>query len=572
MADPVQKLRSFGDTVFLCVSLLTFLGGLLLPIPLAQAADTTPPSAPGQPKEGSITDLDYDTDGTYTVYWNAASDPESGITTYEVQEKVGSAGTWKTLTGTWTSTSINLTGRLHGNQYFYQVRAKNGAGLWGGWSGTSNGITVDTTAPSAPGKPTEGSTVDLDYDGDGAYTVYWGAASDGESGISSYEIQEKKTATGTWTTLATTSSTKSNVSSRLDKTKYFYRVRAKNKAGIWGSWSSESDGILIDKTAPSKVTVTDDGATTSSTTTLHARWTTSSDAESGVVQYQYLIKRDSSTGAIVVNWTVVSPTPLGLPTEVTHTGLSLVNGITYFVGVRAKNGAALFSSEAYSDGITVQTFGDTTPPSGSIQINSGASYTSTTSVTLSLSSTDNSGTVSQMIFSNDGTTYSTPEAYAATKSWSLASGNGTKTVYAKFKDSAGNWSNPVSDSIVLDTTPPSTPAVTDDGATTSSTTQLHATWTASSDAGSGISDYQYQIRESSATGLIIRDWTSVGLTTEVTATSLNLTKGKSYTLGVEAKNGAGLYSSAGLTDGITVDLPPNLEITSPHEGAWIGTS
>ena len=34
-----------------------------------------------------------------------------------------------------------------------------------------------------------------------------------------------------------------------------------------------------------------------------------------------------------------------------------------------------------------------------------------------------------------------------------------------------------------DTTPPTTPVVTDDGAYTTSLTQLHAVWTASSDQG-----------------------------------------------------------------------------------------
>ena len=59
-----------------------------------------------------------------------------------------------------------------------------------------------------------------------------------------------------------------------------------------------------------------------------------------------------------------------------------------------------------------------------------------------------------MQFSNDNLTYSAPEAYATTKSWTLSTGDGLKSVYVKFKDAAGNWSNPVSDSITLDTIPP----------------------------------------------------------------------------------------------------------------------
>jgi len=98
--------------------------------------------------------------------------------------------------------------------------------------------------------------------------------------------------------------------------------------------------------------------------------------------------------------------------------------------------------------------GDTTPPTGSITINGGAAATNSVSVTLTLSATDNSGTVSQMQCSNDGVTYSVPEPYATSKTWTLAGGDGTKTVSVKFSDAAANWSSPAGDTITLDTTPP----------------------------------------------------------------------------------------------------------------------
>ena len=97
---------------------------------------------------------------------------------------------------------------------------------------------------------------------------------------------------------------------------------------------------------------------------------------------------------------------------------------------------------------------DTTPPSGSVTINGGASATNNPTVTLTLAATDNSGTVSQMRFSNDNVTYPPAEPYATSASWTLSSGEGTKTVYTLFADAAGNWSSPVTDSITCDTTPP----------------------------------------------------------------------------------------------------------------------
>jgi len=100
---------------------------------------------------------------------------------------------------------------------------------------------------------------------------------------------------------------------------------------------------------------------------------------------------------------------------------------------------------------------DVTPPTGTIKINNDSQYTKSTSVTLKLSAVDSGsgmGSGAQMQFSNDNITWSTPEAYATTKTWTLVSGEGQKTVYVKYKDVAGNWSQGFSDTIILDITPP----------------------------------------------------------------------------------------------------------------------
>ena len=180
------------------------------------------------------------------------------------------------------------------------------------------------------------------------------------------------------------------------------------------------------------------------------------------------------------------------------------------------------------------------------------------------------GQGAQMQFSNDNSTWSTAEAYANTKSWSLPSGDGQKTVYVKFSDVAGNWSETVSDQITLDTTRPTTPVVTDDGATTTSLDQLHARWS-SSDVGSGIGIYQYRITQDSTTGAVIIDWTSVGTATEVTKTGLTLTIDKSYYFSVRAQDNASWYSEGGYSDGIEVvtaddTTPPQVSLTSPSAG------
>jgi len=100
--------------------------------------------------------------------------------------------------------------------------------------------------------------------------------------------------------------------------------------------------------------------------------------------------------------------------------------------------------------------GDTTPPTGNIKINNGSEYTKSATVTLTLSAQDNTGGsgLSQMQFSNDGLSWSAPESYSTTKTWTIDAIEGTKTVYVRYKDVAGNWSQSFSDTITLDITPP----------------------------------------------------------------------------------------------------------------------
>ena len=98
---------------------------------------------------------------------------------------------------------------------------------------------------------------------------------------------------------------------------------------------------------------------------------------------------------------------------------------------------------------------DKTVPTGSMVINNGDASTSSTSVTLSLTYTDSTSGVYQVRYSNDGV-WDTEnwEAPAATKTWTLTSVDGTKTVYYQIKNNAGLVSTTYSDTITLSTTTP----------------------------------------------------------------------------------------------------------------------
>jgi len=91
-------------------------------------------------------------------------------------------------------------------------------------------------------------------------------------------------------------------------------------------------------------------------------------------------------------------------------------------------------------------------PTGFVLINDGDSYTTSASVTLTISATDPLD-VDQMCISNS-TTCSTWEPYQTSKPWTLPvkSAISRRTVYVWFSDHSGNVSpRPYIDSIVLDT-------------------------------------------------------------------------------------------------------------------------
>src|SRR3990172_3822170 len=154
-------------------------------------------------------------------------------------------------------------------------------------------------------------------------------------------------------------------------------------------------------------------------------------------------------------------------------------------------GEDLFESDEDTHA-TPAPYADTAAPTGTITINSGASpnITNSTLVTLNISATDYTG-VSHMCVSDSTTcttweTVTTSTTFATTKTWTLPSGDGTKTVYVWFKDTLGNANaTPYSGTIILDTTAPVDGTLT--ATAVSGTIRLE--WSGFSDNGSGMKDY-----------------------------------------------------------------------------------
>ena len=213
---------------------------------------------------------------------------------------------------------------------------------------------------------------------------------------------------------------------------------------------------------------------------------------------------------------------------------------------------------------------DQTPPEGSISINNGNEYTSSSSVTLDISATDSgvdSSDISnsEMLISNlsdfsdkvegDWESYSTTKA-----SWSLFdSAEGEKTVYIRFRDSLGNEmdNSSYSDTIIIDTTAPSsgTLQIDNDAATTNSNL-VNLTITAE-DSASGIAEMMISNTSDFSAGTSA--WTNYSTTYQ----NWNITDGNSgnsetKTVYIKFRDSAGneMSNANAVYDSIYVDIPP----------------
>ncbi len=223
----------------------------------------------------------------------------------------------------------------------------------------------------------------------------------------------------------------STIVSTVDKTRIkqinlFVDQSTTTSTTLTGTIYIRSNGLNISAPTQPVVTTTIPVATNQTTFTLSG----TKDANASIlINGTEVIARNSST-----SWSY----PVNLSTEGNNT-----------FNITEKNSIGKLSTTA-----SITVLRDTIVPTGSININSGATYANSATVTLNLSATDSGSGINTMSFSNDNVTYSTPEAYNTTKTYTLPTGDGTKTVYVKFYDKAGNVSTVYSKSIVLDTVPP----------------------------------------------------------------------------------------------------------------------
>jgi hypothetical protein len=278
-------------------------------------------------------------------------------------------------------------------------------------------ITLDTSALSG--------TVTIN--GGSAFTkerIVTLVLADGDSGAAQVRFSDDNT---TWTEWETYNATKSYTLPGDDGAKTVY-VQLQDAAG--NESVAISATITLDTSAPSGIMKVNGGAvvTRESAVTL-----TFADVDGGATQMRF-----SDDNTAWTEWEAYSATK-------TYTLPGDDGAKTVYVQLQD---AAGNESAAISATITL----DTTVPSGTVTINSGAAVTKESTVTLTLKHEDSGA--AQMRFSDDSTTWTDWEAYSETRVYTLPVGEGPKTVYVQLKDAAGNESVAISATITLDTTAP----------------------------------------------------------------------------------------------------------------------
>ena len=154
-----------------------------------------------------------------------------------------------------------------------------------------------------------------------------------------------------------------------------------------------------------------------------------------------------------------------------------------------------------------------------MSIDTGTIATNSQNVTLSLTASDAVGVTGHYSsesattpdLSDSGwTSVSSATAYSGTANFTMSSGEGTKTVYAWFRDFAGNISVANNDTIILDQTAPTGSVSINGGA--SSTTSSSVTLTLTATDGIGVTGY-YISNSSSTPTISTSGWTSISSTT-----------------------------------------------------------
>jgi subtilisin family serine protease len=205
-----QALRSSVDPVASLANVVDTDGRLNVAAAISSCGTPTVPPAP----TGLAANAG---NGQVSLSWGAVGT----ATSYRVKRATTSGGPYTTIATGLTSTSHLDTSVTNGTTYFYVVSAVNGVGEG------PNSSQVSAT-PSAAVNPPQAPTALTATAGDAKVTLNWTAS----NGATGYQVQRSTKKAGPFTEIAAPTATTYIDTTVNNGTKYWYRVRAVNNAGV----------------------------------------------------------------------------------------------------------------------------------------------------------------------------------------------------------------------------------------------------------------------------------------------------------------------------------------------------
>ncbi|MDI6780910.1 MAG: Ig-like domain-containing protein, partial [bacterium] len=489
----------------------------------------------------------YTNDGTVTLTISAY-DPFSGVnymslsndgTTWSATETYATSKVWSLVNGTGGTTT-------NGERRVY-IRFVDGAGITAGTS--TDKIVYDNTAPA--GTMSINHAANLTISRDVRLVIEYSDNSSQFGTSTSYGVQKVRYGTD-GTTWGQWESVVGIRQWRLDDVQGTQTVWCELMDAC-GNTKVASSSINYDSNAPAGTITINSGAayTTSATVTL--------TLEKGVASDTCWVSNDG------VNWTLLSA--FGTTTS-TAWSLLPADGLkfTYF---KVQDTAGNVSE--YVDWIVL----DSTVPFGSVVINDGAVYSTSTTLKLTLSYNDVASGVAYARYRDDASGWGTWTTPATTTTYSLSSSvEGLRTVYYQIKDVLEHESDVYSDSIILDTTSPRGTITINQGTSATSSKEVLLTISyedlisGSATEGSGVDVVRFR---NAGTGATWGGWESPVTTKPWWLESLGGTVGENRTVEFQIRDKAGLMST--VTSGTIMlnDIAPSGTLTINSGAVYAGT-
>lgn len=509
--------------------------------------DAFPPSAPGTP----LGFEPYWNRTTLNWTWASASDTGFGVAEYRV--RLGTTGGGADVVANFSvgsSTSFSYSAAVEGKTYYLSVIARDGAQLWGPWSNASAGVFVDLTAPSTAKPSGPAAWVNTP-----SITWTWPAFADSGSGIQSYFVRIGTVAGGSDVVAgAEVANASFTLAGAADGQRYYASVRARDWANNYGAWSTPSDLLRVDLTAPSPPATPTGPTGFVNTSTGTWSWTAAADNGSGIDHYEFAAGTAPTTGDL--------QTPVGTGSTSFFLG-SLPDGVAVYARVRAVDVAGNVGSWS---GDSAPLFVDRTPPGSIILANGPPRWANYTDFlwTWGQAPDDYSGVANYVVRMGRSPMGSDLLSDTQVKDESFTR-SGVPEGIAVFLavwavDQAGNIGPTlvVGPSEVDESLPPS-PLVTVAPPAATNASVLTWGWTPSTDTGSGIAGYEVRMG-TSPNGLEIVDWT---LTTGSEYALPATISGVTYYFVVRAIDNVGWRSATTVAQAVLVDkeAPGAVEIS-----------